>query len=165
MMEIRNLKFDQPISQPVSWDLWELKKNFCATWQDEDDREHDLEIYRGTFWDGASVPRILTPIMPTRGINDAGTLVHDVFYESQGGKHSVFAYSINGLETDRVLNVLEVNDLFSEFLITSEYPEWRKELACKTVGVFGIPLWYRHNKNIKNKIDKHLKYGGRMEDL
>jgi hypothetical protein len=150
--KIYGLDSKQPISVPVSWDLWKLKKNVWTSWKDEEGKDHEIEIYEGTFWDGASVPRILTPIMPTRGLNDSATLFHDILFESRGRKASTFTYTIEGQEVEEALTMKEVNLLFEAILIQAKYPEIRRILACFAVNIATPILWEKYPASIEDKI-------------
>jgi len=138
------------------WDLWRLSDCYRVEWT-EDGRKCVLYIYTGTFWDGASIPRVLTPIMPRRGINDAASLVHDTLFESRGHPHTTHKYIEDGKEVKRVFTLEGVNTLFYKLLSYHKYPILRGMLGVLAVGVASPYLWNNHKGKIHSKIKKHLE--------
>ena len=155
-MEIEITYSEQPISQPVSWGLWELVNGYGLVWKEKGIDCH-LYIKHRTYWDGASTPRILTPIMPKRGINDAATLVHDVLFESRGYPYITYDYYEENKKVKRIFTLDEVNTLFYKLLSYHGYPIIRGGVGVLAVEVASPYLWKDHKRKIHKKIKEYLK--------
>ncbi len=142
----------QPAVRPVAFDLYILVEDWSFEWR-EGGRFYRFEAYKGTLFDGASVPSYCYWVMQRAGLALGASLIHDLPFETRGKPHTTYTLFIDGKAVSADLSLEFTNDMFERVLIASNYPRWRKAAAVKMVRTFSPKLWERYPTIINAKLN------------
>lgn len=153
----------QPTNVPVSRDLYMTVGDWSGSWRENRPKDGimiartcKILIFDGTFNDGASVPRLLRPIVRPDGPIRASALSHDVIFESRGFPNSTYAYFEDDVPVERIFTLKEANNLFGLFMRASNVEPFDRIASRAAVAIGSKFLWDRYPDALNSKIQDHL---------
>ena len=142
----------QPLTTPISNDLYRLEEDYFYSWEEEHYKS-GITVFGGFMHDGASVPRLTWSISGLRpdGLIRAAALVHDWIYRHKGElpADSQTYYDNNCNDWEPCFGKIsraKADHLFLKIMKESGMSSWKSKLAYRAVRLFGWYYW-RKNRN------------------
>lgn len=141
-MDKRTILFcDDAVLRPVNDSDFETVTPIELRWQ-ECGEQYRIVLPKGTLTDGASVPRLLWPLVPPTGRHFAAAILHDDLYR-RNCRHMVQRFTNEAwVEINPPIMPLEnprkfADELFRDVMAYFQVPAWKRGAMYRAVRWFG----------------------------